>query len=80
MDIEGDGDQDILLTTSGGLTLYTNDGNESFTTSSLSTETTCVYVSTSDIDEDGDFDVLLTAWSGSIGMKMMGVEILLPTH
>ena len=59
-DIDGDDDQDVLLTASSTAKLYLNDGSNSFTETTpfdgLATVTFTVFA---DVDNDGDSDVLI---------------------
>ena len=82
-DIDGDGDQDLLVTSGGnfknartGLRLYLNDGNSkfldyrvvSFSPNNIST------LSTADIDNDGDLDIFMGDYTvpGIYGLKVSG--------
>ncbi|WP_197529520.1 FG-GAP-like repeat-containing protein [Botrimarina mediterranea] len=62
LDIEGDGDVDIVATTSGSgaITLFENDGANAFTSRSLfsTSSTKITSVEAADIDGDGDTDIV----------------------
>jgi hypothetical protein len=66
-DIDNDGDIDILISqvdgTPDGVYWYDNDGSENFTKRTISTLDNPIYVGLADVNEDGELDVLATAWS-----------------
>ncbi len=66
MDIEGDGDLDIILAYGGEITTLLNNGSGSFTTSAYlaSAGSTYIYgIDASDIDGDGDIDLAAGSYS-----------------
>ena len=67
-DVDGDNDQDVLITGSNSARLYTNDGLGNFTQKTTGTPfTTGVSRSSiafADVDGDNDQDVLITGWTG----------------
>jgi len=56
VDIDDDGDMDVLSSSSIGLRWHENDGNQNFITHTITTKGRSVYAV--DIDDDGDMDVL----------------------
>ncbi len=74
-DINGDGFKDILVTTNaynmGKILLYTNDGQMNFTKSILFNETDRYRAFATDIDNDGDMDIIYSsmATNGPIRYK-----------
>lgn len=66
-DIDNDGDIDIVISqvdsTPDGVYWYDNDGSENFTKRTISTLDNPIYVGLADINEDGELDVIATAWS-----------------
>ena len=59
VDVDGDGDMDLLSAGSDGVVWYENDGNRNFTLHSLQVRGTCT-VMAADIDGDGDLDLVST--------------------
>lgn len=66
-DIDNDGDIDIVISqvdsTPDGVYWYDNDGSESFTKRTISTLDNPIYIDLADVNEDGELDVLASAWS-----------------
>jgi len=75
-DVNGDNDQDVLITGSVGLTkmskLYTNDGAGNFTKviDTPFEDVTLSFIAFSDVDGDNDQDLLITGWNGSAISKL----------
>lgn len=76
IDLDKDGDMDVLSASSkipiygsrgtrGEISWQENDGHESFTNHTISTPSSAEYVYATDIDEDGDIDVLSASWKDS---------------
>lgn len=73
IDVDEDGDEDILITGSSNSNnysakLYLNQGNGNFTISSISGIAGMAYSSATkgDVDNDGDLDILLLGWSSFV--------------
>ncbi len=58
VDIDGDGDIDIVSAVSQGIAVYRNDGFMNFTRSSYGRSGVIAGLDTGDVDRDGDIDVL----------------------
>jgi len=59
IDVDGDGDVDVLSGMSGKTAWYENDGSENFTAHTITTSATGAnHVYAIDVDGDGDVDVL----------------------
>ncbi|WP_421878955.1 FG-GAP-like repeat-containing protein [Marinoscillum sp.] len=64
-DMDLDGDQDIITIYSDGVEFHENDGSESFSSTTLFDLNGFEYIRISDIDGDGDLDLLTTDYSSS---------------
>jgi len=69
-DFDNDGDMDLVVadysTTQNNVLIYTNDGNESFTSSVLEPATNGAFgIGIGDLDGDGDIDIAANFWSSS---------------
>lgn len=70
-DINGDGHIDVVVSnyTDQNLSILTNDGNASFTESNYSTTGTYAnYISLSDVDNDGDLDIVMGNQDGTLAV------------
>ena len=69
VDVDGDGDMDVLSASFQGdkIAWYENDGSESFTEHAISTSADRAYsVYAADVDGDGDMDVLSASYSDMV--------------